>query len=158
MPETISEGIVVTFDYVISDEEGVALDASSTEEPGIYLHGAHNIAPGLEEAMAGRRVGDSFTVEVAQERGFGEHDGQAPVVVPRAVFAPGVEITMGMQCTPEGSDGEALSLWVVGVTDDEVTLDPNHPLAGKTVTYDVTITGLRDATEAEVAGGGPSTD
>ena len=158
MPETISDSVVVTFDYVIRDTDGETLDASSVEEPGVYLHGAANIAPGLEAAMSGRRVGDELTVEVEPEQGFGVHDGQEPITVPRDVFGPGVEITMGMQCTSDADADadEPLSLWVVGVTDDSVVLDRNHPLAGKTVIYDVTITGLRAASPEELSEGVPA--
>lgn len=155
MSETIRDGVVVTFDYAMRDTEGTVLDASSAEEPGIYLHGAANIAPGLEAAMAGRQVGDRVTVEVPPEEGFGVPDGRSPVTVPRDAFEPGVEITLGMQCMPEEPDAPQTALWVVGITDDIVTLDWNHPLAGKSVVYDVTITGLRDATPAELDQGAP---
>jgi len=156
VPDTISDDVVVTFDYVIRDTAGGTLDSSSTEEPGLYLHGADNIAPGLEAALTGRRVGDAVTAEVGPEQGFGVHDGQEPITVPRDVFAPGVEITMGMQCTSDGDADEAIPLWVVGVTDDSVVLDRNHPLAGKTVIYEVTVTGLREATPEELSEGCPS--
>jgi len=155
-PKTIADGVVVTFDYVIRDSDGETVDSSSADEPGLYLHGASNIAPGLEAALAGRRVGDSLTVEVPPEEGFGVHDGQEPITVPKDVFAPGVEITMGMQCTSEAGEDEPIALWVVGVTDAGVLLDRNHPLAGKTVIYDVTIAGLREATPAERAEGAPA--
>ncbi|MDP6943769.1 MAG: FKBP-type peptidyl-prolyl cis-trans isomerase, partial [Myxococcota bacterium] len=129
MPETIRDGVVVAFDYVIRDEGGALLDQSTDEEPGVYLHGAANIAPGLERALMGRRVGESVTVEVPPDQGFGARDSRPTVVVPRTLFEPGLDITLGMQCIPEAPDGDPTPLWVVGVTDDEVTLDPNHPLA-----------------------------
>ncbi len=156
MPETIRDGVVVTFDYAIRDLEGATLDASSAEEPGVYLHGAANIAPGLEAALTGRKVGDNVTVEIPPEQGFGSHDGQTTLSVSRDAFEPGVEITLGMQCSAEEADDLHAALWVVAVTDEVVTLDTNHPLAGKVVVYEVTITGLREATPGELAQGAPA--
>ena len=152
MTDAIQDGVVVTFAYAIRTQQGEEIDASTPDEPGTYLHGAGLVAPGLEAAMSGRRPGDHFTVEVGPEDGFGAHDGSAPVVVERRRFPEEMELAVGMQCTDE-SESEAF--WIVDLTDDEVVLDTNHPLAGQSVTYDVTVLGVRPATEHEREVGEP---
>jgi FKBP-type peptidyl-prolyl cis-trans isomerase SlyD len=155
MSDAIQDGVVVTFAYVIRTQGDEVLDASTAEEPGSYLHGAGLLAPGLEAAMTGRVVGDNFTVEVGPEDGFGVHDGREPLAVARDRFPEGVELVVGMQCTDE-SESEAL--WVVELNEDEVLLDANHPLAGQSVIYEVTVLALRPSTAREHEVGEPLHD
>ena len=153
---TISDGVVVTFDYVIRTLQGDVLDASSEDEPGRYLHGADNVSPGLEAALSGRQVGDSVGVEVPPDQGFGERVDAPTITVSKDAFEPGMELVEGMQCTADGEDGEPVTLWVVAVTREGVVLDHNHPLAGQVAVYEVTITAIRAATPVEIAQGCPA--
>lgn len=155
MSERIQEGSVVSFGYVIRTQDGAVLDASTPDEPGTYLHGAGLIASGLEAALLGGAVGDELTVEVGPEDGFGAHDGSAPIIVARERFPEDLDLVVGMQCTDE-SESEAL--WIVALRDDEVVLDANHPLAGQSVVYEVTILGVRPATAREREVGEPLLD
>lgn len=155
MSDAIQDGLVVTFGYVIRGQDDEVLDASTPDEPGSYLHGAGLIAPGLEAALAGRAVGDSLTVEVGPEDGFGAHDGSAPIAVARDRFPDELELVVGMQCTDES---ESNDLWIVALSDDEVVLDANHPLAGQSVIYEVTVLALRPSTDREREVGEPLHD
>jgi FKBP-type peptidyl-prolyl cis-trans isomerase SlyD len=155
MSDRIQDGLVVTFGYVIRTQDDEVLDASTPDEPGTYLHGAGLIAPGLEAAMTGRAVGDNLTVEVGPEDGFGIHDGSAPISVARDRFPDELELVVGMQCTDES---ESNALWIVEISEDEVVLDANHPLAGQSVIYDVTVLAVRPSTDREREVGEPLHD
>lgn len=153
---TVTDGNVVLFHYTLTDDDGNVLDTSRERgEPLPYLHGAHNIVPGLEKQMTGKAVGDAFKADVAPEEGYGVHNGLDPQAVPRGEFPPEVPLQAGVQLMAQGPDGRAMPIWIQSVTDEHVFIDMNHPLAGKTLHFDVEITGIRDATEEEKAHGHP---
>lgn len=151
MADVVAPEKVVSFKYTLRNGEGELLE-SSGEEAMPYLHGAGNIVPGLERAMQGHAVGDTFDVEVPAAEGYGERiDGT--VEVPRSAFPDEVEVSEGMSFVAEGPDGEAFPLWVTGVTDEVVTAEPNHPLAGIDLRFSVEITEIRDASAEELEHG-----
>ncbi|MEM1032668.1 MAG: FKBP-type peptidyl-prolyl cis-trans isomerase [Myxococcota bacterium] len=143
---------VVTIRYVLRNQDGDELERA--EDPPLrYLHGAAGIVPGLERALQGRRVGEHFEVEVSAREGYGPRIADAEVEVPRSVFPDDAEVTVGTSFVAEGPDGEAFSLWVVGVEGDVVRAEPNHPLAGLDLSFSVDVVAVRDATGEEVAQG-----
>lgn len=142
---------VAIIEYTLTDSDGNVIDSSKEDGPLTYLHGFGNIVPGLETALEGKTVGDKLEVEVAPEDGYGDRDESLVQAIPRSRF-PAVDIEVGAQFHAE-SDGHAHVVTIVGVTPDEVTVDANHPLAGETLHFDVTVTGVRDATEEELAHG-----
>ena len=148
----IAENSVALFHYTLTNDAGDVLDSSRGREPLAYLHGAGNIVPGLEEAMEGKKVGDSFKVDVAPEDGYGLHHEGLVQDVPRAAFQGVDEIEPGMSFqaqTPQGVH----SVTVTKVTPETVTVDGNHPLAGQTLHFDVEVTEVRAATEEELQHG-----
>lgn len=148
----IAENSVARFHYTLTNDAGEVIDSSRGREPLAYLHGAGNIVPGLEEAMAGKQVGDAFQVEVAPEDGYGLHQEGLVQEVPRAAFQGVDEIEPGMSFqaqTPQGVH----SVTVTKVTSELVTVDGNHPLAGQTLHFDVEVTQVRAATEEELQHG-----
>ena len=148
----IAENAVALFHYTLTNDAGEVLDSSRGREPLAYLHGAGNIVPGLEEAMEGKKVGDSFKVDVAPEDGYGLHHEGLVQDVPRAAFQGVDEIEPGMSFqaqTPQGVH----SVTVTKVTPEMVTVDGNHPLAGQTLHFDVEVTEVRAATEEELQHG-----
>lgn len=154
MSETVLPEMVVSFHYKLRNNDGELLDESEAGDPMPYLHGADNIVPGLEKAMLNKKVGDKFDVKVPAAEGYGERvDGN--MVVPKSEFPDDVELVAGMSLVAESPDGEAFPLWIVGVSDDEVTVDPNHPLAGVELNFEVEIAEIRAATEEEIAHGHP---
>jgi FKBP-type peptidyl-prolyl cis-trans isomerase SlyD len=153
---TVADGHVVLFHYTLTDDEGTVLDTSRDNgEPLPYLHGAQNIVPGLESQMTGKSIGDAFKASVAPADGYGEHNGIAPQAVPRGEFPPEVPLQPGVQLMAQGPDGVGMPIWIAAVDDEHVHVDMNHPLAGKTLHFDVEITGIRPATDVEKQHGHP---
>ena len=148
----ISPNKVVCIHYTLRDEAGTVLDSSSGRAPLAYLHGRGNLVPGLEAALEGKSAGTSFEVEVAPEQGYGIRDERLVQIVPRTKFGDAAEITPGMQFKANGSGG-ARVVTVMRVERDLVTVDANHPLAGKTLYFQVEITEIRRATREELTHG-----
>lgn len=152
---TAGDGKVVTIHYTLKGDDGDVIDSSSGGEPLEYLHGAGNIVPGLETAMSGKGVGDKFNVAVTPDEGYGEIEGDGPRPVPRTSFPPDADLEIGMQFFVRGPDGQPFPVWVAGVSDSEVMVDPNHPLAGETLHFDVEVMSIRDASQEEIEHGHP---
>lgn len=149
----IASGSVVGIDYSLHLGDGRVVDASEPGEPLTYLHGEGQIVPGLETALEGLGVGDQKKVVVAPGEGYGEHDPKGMQEVPRAAFPPGFEPQAGMELTAEGQDGEPVPFVVREVRPEAIVIDLNHPLAGKTLHFEVTVREVRAATAEEVAHG-----
>jgi len=146
----VGKNTVVTIDYQLLDASGAVLE----EEQGIaYLHGGHGgVLPVLETAMEGAGVGEEVRARVEPDDGFGHYDESAIRQEPRSAFPADVKV--GMQFAGSAEDGEEVAVFTVKeVTEDSVTVDGNHPLAGQTVEFVVMVRGLRNATEEEVAHG-----
>jgi len=148
----VAKDKVTTIDYTLKDDEGTIIDQSSNGEFA-YLHGANNIIPGLEQALEGKQAGDEVSVSIDPEQGYGEKDLAQIQRVPRSQFPPDVEIEAGMQFQAQSPDGQMLVVTVTDVDNDVVVVDGNHPLAGKTLHFDVNVVDVRDATEEELEHG-----
>ncbi|MCX6130738.1 MAG: peptidylprolyl isomerase [Proteobacteria bacterium] len=143
---------VVLMDYTVKDDEGNTIDTSSGQDPLAFIVGMGNIIPGLERSFIGKKKGESFTVRVKPEEGYGERDESLVEVVPRAQFGGIKDIRTGMQLQAQ-TDDEVMVVTVVKLTDKEVTVDANHPLAGKILNFEVSVVEVRAATEEELAHG-----
>lgn len=148
----IASNAVVAFDYTLTDDEGRVLDSSDGTGPLTYLHGQGQIVPGLENALEGRSIGERFSVVVQPSEGYGERNANHVLRVPREELPEG-EPEVGMELEAVGPNGEVATLWVVGVEDDEVLLSTDHPLAGVTLHFDVTVRSVREASAEEIAHG-----
>jgi FKBP-type peptidyl-prolyl cis-trans isomerase SlyD len=140
---------VVSIHYTLTNVDGDIIDSSEGSEPLSYLHGFGNIIPGLENALTGREAGDRFTVSVTPAEGYGERDDGMIQTVPRNAFHGVDEIQPGMQFQAQSPEGMQL-VTVIGVEEDQVILDGNHPMAGLTLNFAVEITAVRDATHEEL--------
>jgi len=150
----VDKNKVVSIDYTLTGSDGTVIDSSAGQEPLAYLHGAGNIIPGLERALEGKTIGDQVVATVAPEDGYGQKNPSLVQPVPRAQF-PGVkEIKVGQQFQAQTNHGPRV-VTIVGVTDDTVTVDANHPLAGETLNFDVKIVSVRDGTAEEIDHGHP---
>jgi FKBP-type peptidyl-prolyl cis-trans isomerase SlyD len=149
----IAKDTVVSLRYELSDANGVLLE--KTDDPVSYLHGGYDgIFPAVEEAVHGKDVGAQFNITMEPEEAFGEYEHDLVRVEPRSLFPE--EIAIGMQFeggTEDADDDDYMLYTVVDVTDDEVTVDGNHPLAGKTLSFVGIITGVRAATAEELEHG-----
>lgn len=145
----IADGTVVGIDYALHLGDGKVVDASEAGEPLTYLHGGGQIVPGLESALVGLGAGDRKQVVVAPADGYGEHDPAGVQEVPRGAFPADFQPEPGMELTAEGEDGEPVPFVVKELREGSVVIDLNHPLAGKTLHFDVTVREVREATEEE---------
>lgn len=157
---SIEDNKVVTLEYTVTATTGEVIDSSEGTEPLVYLHGAQNIVPGLENALAGKTVDDAFVVTVVAADAYGEKSDEMMQQVPASAFEGVDNVEVGMEFhadTPQGP----MPIIVTAVEDDMVTVDANHPLAGRDLIFDVKITDVRDATEEELENGhihGPGCD
>ena len=151
----ICDGQVVEFHYILTDEEGGILDSSQDGLPLTYLHGAGNIVPGLESRMSGCTVGDSFKAVIPPSEGYGEYQEPGPQPVDRGEFPDSVDLESGAVFTVRAQSGQEFNVWITEVDGDTVYVDANHPLAGKTLTFDVEVVSIRTATHEELEHGRP---
>lgn len=149
----ISKGSVVAIDYSLHLGDGQVVDASEPGDPLTYLHGEGQIVPGLESALEGLGVSDTKKVVVAPEQGYGERDPRGVQEVPRNAFPPDFSPQPGLELTAEGPDGEPVPFTVREVKLETVVIDLNHPLAGATLHFDVTVRDVRAATAEELEHG-----
>lgn len=151
--ETATKDKVVCIHYVLRDEEGNVSDTSYGRDPLAYLHGHDNIVSGLEKELEGKTVGDHVQVTVAPEEGYGLRSGPGPQRIRVRDLPRGVEPLVGNSFAAQSSDGTEVPLWIVRVENNKVWVDTNHPLAGTTLDFDVTIVRIRDATPEELQHG-----
>ena len=150
---TIQENKIVSFPYTLTDAQGEELDSSRERgEPMAYLHGAGNIIPGLEKAMLGKSAGDSFNVTVPPEEAYGPRNEKnlqrIPIKRLGKMPKPRPGQILGFQ-TERGP----VQVTVLKVGRFNIDVDANHPLAGQSLTFDVEVTGVRDATQEELSHG-----
>ena len=146
----IKQNSVVTMHYELKDAQGEILDSSEGQDPLTYLHGAGNIIVGLEEQLVGKAAGDNVSAVVSPEKGYGEPVDALIQVVPKEAFGAEVDnIEVGMRFQAETEQGP-VPVVVTAVDDANVTVDGNHPLAGKELHFNVTISDVRDASQEEI--------
>ena len=144
---------VIGFHYTVQDEDGEELDSSLGDEPLYILEGAEQIVPGLERAVVGMQVGDKRTVALKAAEAYGDHDPDLVMRVDRSQFPAGTKLDVGDQFAAEEEDGHEHMFTVVGIENDTLLVDGNHPLAGRDLVFDVEIVEIRPATKDEVAHG-----
>jgi FKBP-type peptidyl-prolyl cis-trans isomerase SlyD len=149
---TIQPNAHVTLDYELRDEEGDMLEASEGEggEPIRYVHGYGMLVPGLEAALVGLHTGDERDVVVPAEAGYGEYDDDLLLELDRSELPDPKGVAVGDEFVAESPDGDEIAMSVVEVRDDLVLVDANHPLAGMTLKYHVTVRDIRPATDDEI--------
>jgi FKBP-type peptidyl-prolyl cis-trans isomerase SlyD len=149
---SITQDQVVTLHYTLRDDAGEIIDSSPDGEPLTYLHGHGNLVPGLERELSGKRAGDKLQVMVSPADGYGEYDQQFVQRVPRRALKGLANLRVGMRLKAQTGHG-ARAVIVTQITGDMVTLDGNHPLAGKNLHFQVEVAGVRAATDAELSHG-----
>ncbi|MAD45825.1 MAG: peptidylprolyl isomerase [Oceanospirillaceae bacterium] len=150
---TIAQQKVVSIHYKVVDvDSGETIDSSEGKEPMTYLHGAQNIIPGLEKALEGKSVGDELEVTIAPEDAYGEYSDERVQQVPMEAFQGVEKVEPGMAFTAQTEQGP-INLVVTEVDEAVVTVDANHPLAGKSLQFSVKVDSVRDASEEELSHG-----
>jgi FKBP-type peptidyl-prolyl cis-trans isomerase SlyD len=150
--DRIEDGVVVSLAYVLT-VDGQEIARTDEGESMDYLHGAENIVPGLEKALTGKQVGDKLQVTLPPEDAYGDYDEENVEELDREDVPQADSLEKGMVIEVEDEEGFVYLAFVREVTDDMVVLDYNPPLAGKTLTYEVEVLGLREADEEELAHG-----
>ncbi len=150
----VTKDKVVSLTYTLRDARGEIFE--HTDVPVSYLHGSGEaLFEKIEEALEGRAVGDTVEVELSPAEGFGDHD-------PALTFTDDVENVpaefrhIGAEVEAENDAGEAVHFVVTAIENGRLTVDANHPLAGQTVRFIVTVQDVRDATPEERRMGRPS--
>ena len=150
-PVKVQDKKVIAIEYTLKDDDGQLLDTSEGRAPLVYLHGAGNIVPGLEKALDGAEVGQTVDVTVPSGEGYGSYDESNIRNVPVRKL-PEKRPALGALLQLQTEAGPRLAL-VKALRGDYVTLDFNHPLAGKTLHFNVKVVEVRDPTEEELAHG-----
>ncbi|HBX71154.1 MAG TPA: peptidylprolyl isomerase [Chloroflexi bacterium] len=148
----VADDVVVSMEYTLT-VDGEIVDSSEEEGPIQFLQGYGNIIPGLEAHLGGLAVGESLQVTVAPKDGYGEFDSEQIVDVPLDEFPEEICVEPGVELEMRDEDGDLLYARILSVGKSRVKLDFNHPLAGKELTFDVTIVGLRHPTPEELEHG-----
>ena len=145
----VANNMVILIDYTLTDAQGTKLDSSHGRGPFAYLHGSGNIIPGLEAALEGKIEGDQVNAVIPPEKAYGPRDENLVEQLPRSQFDTGQNIEVGMQFQAMSEAGPRV-VTVMSVDTDNVIIDGNHPLAGVTLYFDVTIKEIREATGEEL--------
>jgi FKBP-type peptidyl-prolyl cis-trans isomerase SlyD len=144
-------GQVGIIHYTLRDEAGAVVETSTGGEPMVYLHGGRNIVPGLERALEGKGAGDTVTVSVAPEDGYGMPLGVEPTQAPVSQLPPGARV--GSQLLVQNERGGRRPVWVSRIEDSVAYLSFDHPMAGKTLHFTCEVVGVRPSTADERAHG-----
>ena len=146
-PMKIQKDTVVSVRYKVAEPTGRLIEESKS--PMVYLHGGYdNTLPKIEEALEGKEAGHEVTLQLEPKDAFGERDEALVRTIPRSEFPPGVKV--GGQLEGRTDAGEPHVFHVTKIKGQEVHLDGNHPLAGKTLKFVLKVTGVRAATPVEI--------
>lgn len=149
----VVKNTVVTLDYNVTDPDGELVDAG--KDPLVYLHGGYDdIFPMIEEAVQGKKIGESVVVKMQPDDAFGEYDADLVQIESRKSLPKELQVGMQFEGLPEGGDEDEVMIYrVTEIADDRVVLDGNHPLAGMALVFTCTVTAVRPASAEEIEHG-----
>jgi FKBP-type peptidyl-prolyl cis-trans isomerase SlyD len=141
--ETIRKGSKVSMHYTLK-VEGQVVDSSEGKAPMTYVQGSGQVIPGVEDALRGLKKGDKKHVSLSPEKGYGKVNPDAFQVVPRSALKKIKDLKVGSVVTGQTAEGQPLRARVIALDGDKATLDLNHPLAGKTLEFDLQVVEVRN--------------
>ena len=144
---------VVTIAYNLTDESGALIDSATHDQPFAFLSGQGQILPRLEEKIGTMLIGGKNKVTLEPVDGYGEYQEAAIQSVPRKEFPGDTEIKEGMSFVANSPDGHQMPFVIKEIAGEEIKIDFNHPLAGKTLNFDLELLDIRDATQEEKSHG-----
>jgi FKBP-type peptidyl-prolyl cis-trans isomerase SlyD len=150
----IEKNQIVSLEYEVRDGEKI-VDSNVGGSPLVFMFGKGQIIPGLENGIVNMAIGEKGDVLVSPENAYGTHNPDAKQEVPKDQFA-GIDLDVGMTLYGQGEDGGTVQVTVAEIKDETVIIDFNHPLAGKSLMFTVTINNVRDASAEEVLTGIPA--
>ncbi len=145
----ITKNSMVTFDYSLRDREGNVLDSTAGYEPLTYIHGYGHLIEGLEKNLEGKTAGDSMKLVIPPEEAYGEYDASLTRKISKKEMQIEEDLEIGMPIQFDSPDGAVL-YYITELSGDEVTLNGNHPFAGATLYFDITVKDVREATKEEI--------
>ena len=152
MSETIQDNLVVKLDYILIVDEEI-LENTGDSEPIDFIQGLGQIIPGLESALYGMKVGEKKTVVIEPENAYGDYDPESLEIAKKEEFSEEIPLDVGTFLDLRDDEDNVLSAQIIEEDEDTVTLDFNHPLAGNTLTFEITVSALRPATDEELEHG-----
>lgn len=138
----VKSGDTVSIHYTGTLNDGTVFDSSEGRDPLEFTVGSGQIIPGLDNAIPGMQVGDEKTVHVASENAYGPVQEEARQAVPREQIPDHVPLDLGSQLQVQTPNGQVMAVTVAEVSDEEVVLDANHPLAGKDLTFAISLVAI----------------
>ncbi len=144
---------VISFNYTLKDDTGEVLDSTLNKAPLTFISGMNQILPKLEEAIDGMLIGGRKNVKVGAADAYGEYDGKAVQNIKKEQFPPEANLEVGMRYVANAPDGGQMPFTITEVKENDITVDFNHPLAGKDLEFDVELVDIRDATPEELSHG-----
>jgi len=142
MEAQIREGSQVALEYTLSDEAGTVIESNKGKQPMSYIHGKSQIIPGLEKELSGMKVGEEKKIQVKPEDGYGPVNPDAFQEVPKDKLPPEA-LKVGAMLMAQGPQGQGIPVRVHEIKDTTVIMDFNHPMAGKTLSFDVKISEIK---------------
>jgi len=149
----IGQNKVVTMNYTLRDSEGNVIQTTNNREPFQYLSGNNQILPNLEKEIDTMIIGSKKNIKIAAKDAYGEYNDLAVQQVDKRNFPKGVDLQVGMEFVANSPEGEQMPFVVKEINNEEVTIDFNHPLAGKDLEFDIELLDVRDATLQELQHG-----
>jgi FKBP-type peptidyl-prolyl cis-trans isomerase SlyD len=140
----IQDGSMVSIEYTLTDESGKVIDSSVGKQPLTYIQGTGQIVRGLEQELSGLKVGDRKKVQVKPEEGYGLPNPKAFQEIPKEQIPPDAQ-KVGAMLMTKSPQGQSIAMRVHEVKDKTIIVDLNHPLAGKTLNFDVKVTDIKSA-------------
>ena len=137
-----AHGNTVHIHYTSKFSDGEVFDSSDGRDPLAFELGSGQVIPGLDKAMRGMKVGEKQTIEIAAAEAYGPHHPEGVQEVERSQLPPEIEIEVGAQLQASAQDGQAINLTIIEVDENVVTMDANHPLAGKDLVFDVELVSI----------------
>lgn len=144
---------VVTFNYTLKDTEGNLLDSTDNDGPFSFITGNLQVLPGLEEALGSMIIGSKKNIKLVAAEAYGEYDENAIQKVDRSLFPEEAELEIGMTYFAHSPEGQHIQFVITKIENEDVTVNFNHPLAGKDLEFDVHLLDVRDATPEEISHG-----
>lgn len=144
---------VITINYTLKDKEGNLLDSTDNGGPFSFITGNMQVLPGLEEALVSMIIGSKKNIKLAAADAYGEYDENAIQKVNRSLFPEEAELETGMTYFAHSPEGQHIQFVITKIENEDITVNFNHPLAGKNLEFDVELLDVRDATPEEISHG-----
>ncbi|MGA8263825.1 MAG: peptidylprolyl isomerase [Ignavibacteriaceae bacterium] len=141
---------VVTMNFTLKDDDGNVLDSTQSKEPFLFISGTNQILPKLEEKVGEMLIGSKKDVVLQPEDGYGVYKQEVVRTINRSELPQDVKLDKGMGFLAKSPQGKDVQFFIKEIEDEKITVDFNHPLAGKALHFDLELVNLRDATPEEL--------